>query len=259
MALYKGSTKLCPVLKLDSSSATNPFLDIPYNFMVTTDLEVLPFGGSMTANKMNYMAFLHPSAPDTTNENGDIYSWVKYTFNNGEFTFDTGYIDYAIDNISKFRLPVDNAYILNLGALTEIGTITNVITGGTEYLEKVYMPNVTKIGAIRTMFGYGYCPALNEVDLSSLSDISDGGTFGRQDMEIGAFAGTNLKTLSFPSLNSNSFGNYTNQFDGMLIDVTGCTVHFPSNLQSVIGNWTSVQNGFGGTNTTVLFDLPATT
>ena len=35
-------------------------------------------------------------------------------------------------------------------------------------------------------------------------------------------------------------------------------MHFPSNLQSVIGSWSDVQNGFGGTNTTVLFDLPAT-
>ena len=44
----------------------------------------------------------------------------------------------------------------------------------------------------------------------------------------------------------------------MLDGVTGCTVHFPSNIQSVIGSWASVTSGFGGTNTTVLFDLPAT-
>ena len=44
----------------------------------------------------------------------------------------------------------------------------------------------------------------------------------------------------------------------MLQGVSGCTVHFPSNLQSVIGSWSDVTNGFGGTNTTVLFDLPST-
>ena len=44
----------------------------------------------------------------------------------------------------------------------------------------------------------------------------------------------------------------------MLQGVTGCTVHFPSNLQSVIGSWSDVTAGFGGTNTTVLYDLPAT-
>lgn len=68
----------------------------------------------------------------------------------------------------------------------------------------------------------------------------------------------NLASLFFPALKSNSFGSYTNQFNNMLYRVTGCTVHFPSNLQSVIGSWADVQNGFGGTNTTVLFDLPQT-
>ena len=44
----------------------------------------------------------------------------------------------------------------------------------------------------------------------------------------------------------------------MLRGVTGCTVHFPSNLESVIGSWSSVTNGFGGTDTVILFDLPLT-
>jgi hypothetical protein len=64
--------------------------------------------------------------------------------------------------------------------------------------------------------------------------------------------------LSFPALKTTSFGSYTNQFADMLSGVTGCTVHFPSNLQAVIGSWSDVTSGFGGTNTTVLFDLPAT-
>ena len=70
---------------------------------------------------------------------------------------------------------------------------------------------------------------------------------------------THLTSISFPALTSTSFGSFTNQFNNMLYGVTGCTVHFPSNLQSVIGSWADVTNGFGGTNTTVSFDLPATT
>jgi hypothetical protein len=73
------------------------------------------------------------------------------------------------------------------------------------------------------------------------------------------FYNTKITSLSFPALTSTSFGSYTNQFNSMLSRVTGCTVHFPSNLQSVIGSWSDVTRGFGGTNTTVLFDLPATT
>ena len=68
---------------------------------------------------------------------------------------------------------------------------------------------------------------------------------------------TSLQDIYFNSLKSTSFAT-TDVFEDMLYRVTGCTVHFPSNLQSVIGGWSDVVGGFGGTNTTVLFDLPAT-
>ena len=66
---------------------------------------------------------------------------------------------------------------------------------------------------------------------------------------------TSLQSLWFYALDTNSFGSPTNQFDNMLSGVTGCTVHFPIRIQSTIGSWTSVTNGFNGTNTTVLFDI----
>ena len=72
------------------------------------------------------------------------------------------------------------------------------------------------------------------------------------------FGCTGLTSLSFPALTSNSFGNLTNQFYNMLNGCNNVTVHFPSNLQAVIENWADVQNGFGGTNTTILYDLTAT-
>lgn len=67
-----------------------------------------------------------------------------------------------------------------------------------------------------------------------------------------------LTTVSFGALTSTSFGIATSQFRNMLYGCSNVTVHFPSNLQSVIGSWSDVVDGFGGTNTTVLFDLPAT-
>lgn len=66
---------------------------------------------------------------------------------------------------------------------------------------------------------------------------------------------SNLKTLSFPALKTVSRDN---TFDSMLSGCSGVTVHFPSNMQEVIWDWWSVITGFDGTNTTVLFDLPAT-
>lgn len=68
---------------------------------------------------------------------------------------------------------------------------------------------------------------------------------------------TNLSTLSFPSLRD-STNLVSGIFTNMLQGVTGCTVHFPSNLQTKMSSFDTVVNGFGGTNTTVLFDLPAT-
>ena len=65
--------------------------------------------------------------------------------------------------------------------------------------------------------------------------------------------------MSFPALTSDFFGSsYNYQFMGMLGNTENVTVHFPSNLQAVIGNEDDVINGFDGTDTTILFDLPAT-
>ena len=97
------------------------------------------------------------------------------------------------------------------------------------------------------------CTGLTSVDLSSLATINS--SYGCSNMFAGC---TSLTTLSFPALTSTTLDYYKNQFNNMLRGVTGCTVHFPSNLQSVIGSLSYVTNGFGGTNTTVLFDLPAT-
>jgi hypothetical protein len=117
------------------------------------------------------------------------------------------------------------------------------------------LSNLTTVsGSSAISYAFSGCTGLTSVDLSSLTTVS-----GSSAMYY-AFSGcTKMTTLSFPSLTSTSFGSNTNQFNNMLSGVTGCTVHFPSNLQSVIGSWADVRNGFGGTNTVVAFDLPATT
>lgn len=73
-----------------------------------------------------------------------------------------------------------------------------------------------------------------------------------------AFRGVTGAEVFFPSLTPNSFGSVTNQFNNMFYNTSNCIAHFPSNIQSTIGSWTDVTNGFSGYNTTVLFDLPAT-
>lgn len=114
-------------------------------------------------------------------------------------------------------------------------------------------PLLQAVGPSALTYAFANCTNLTTGVFPALNSITSSGVFRN------TFAGcTNLASLSFPALTSTSFGSYTNQFNNMLSGVTGCTVHFPSNLQSVIGSWSDVTNGFGGTNTTVLFDLPQT-
>ena len=109
---------------------------------------------------------------------------------------------------------------------------------------------ISKQSALAYAF-YG-CTSLTTMVFSSLKTVS-----AYKPLEYCFSSCSSLTSLYFPALKD--LGNtFTNQFDYMLYQCSGVTVHFPSNLQSVIGSWTDVQNGFGGTNTTVLFDLPAT-
>lgn len=92
------------------------------------------------------------------------------------------------------------------------------------------------------------CTALVSVDLSSLRRVTSSGAMSR------AFGGcSSLASLSFPSFDASVSQNAS--FSYMLSGVTGCTVHFPASQESAMSSWSNVTNGFGGTNTTVLFDL----
>lgn len=68
-----------------------------------------------------------------------------------------------------------------------------------------------------------------------------------------------LKDIYFNSLRSDAFGSLdSNQFSDMFGgSTTGVKLHFPANLSSVIPNMDDYPN-FGGTNITILYDLPAT-
>lgn len=120
-------------------------------------------------------------------------------------------------------------------------------------LTSIDLSNLTTIGN-NGLYGAFYgCTKLTSVDLSNLTTIGEEGLQSAFNMCF------KLKEIKFPALTSKSFGTNDNQFNQMLTSVTGCAVHFPSNLESVIGSWKDVTNGFSGTSTQVLFDLPATT
>ena len=169
----------------------------------------------------------------------------------------------------------------NLETISSLNSAMGSCFASCQSLTSISFPKLKTISNGGSAFdsGFAYCPNLTSVDFSALETVSQtyafnnafygskisSMTFDKLSSMTGMFVFKNtftqcsmLTSLSFPALKSTSFGSYTNQFNGMLNSVTGCTVHFPSNLQAVIGSWSDVTAGFGGTNTTVLFDLPAT-
>ena len=159
--------------------------------------------------------------------------------------------DYALSNAYYNCNYLKKATFANLTTIGSYG-LNSCFYGCTSLTTAPTFANLTTIESNGLYSCFQNCSSLTTAPtFANLTTIGSGGLSG-------CFRYTKITSLSFPALTSSSFGSYTNQFNNMLSGVTGCTVHFPSNLQSVIGSWSSVTSGFSGTNTTVLFDLPAT-
>jgi hypothetical protein len=142
---------------------------------------------------------------------------------------------------------------LSFPELEEIRTgpsdIFNNFINGCTNLTALNLPKLKKVSssyALRYMLTGSSIPSVTFPMLTNIdaSYVMNGMARGRQNL-----------TLYFPALTTSSFGNNTNQFNDMFATGSDNTVHFPAAIQSTIENWRDVQNGFGGTNTTVLFDL----
>lgn len=110
------------------------------------------------------------------------------------------------------------------------------------------MPNLQRITGHQILYyAFAACLGIENFVFDRLGSV-----LGSSNLARAFFGCTNLRVLSFPSLREAGESTFSN----MLLGCSDVMVHFPSNLQAVIGEWDDVINGFGGTNTTVLFDLP---
>lgn len=144
---------------------------------------------------------------------------------------------------------------VNLSSLTTVSTggngFTNAFRGCTS-LTTVDLSSLTTIGGNLCFSGTFYgCANLTSIDLSSFVGILSNSN-GCMTTTFGSC--TSLTTLSFPCF---SYIYTSGAMDTMLTGCSGVTVHFPANKQSTISALSGYPN-FGGTNTTVLFDLPST-
>jgi len=177
----------------------------------------------------------------------DAYRLKKVSFKN------LGQVYSTDSNSNNFRNAFTNTPLedANFESLVSIyGNYAFLEAFKNTKISKNPMPNVESIGGIYAMSGaFSQCPNIESFVFDGLKYITGAPL-------ISAFSGdVNLRVLSFPKLLTVTSRS---AFMSMLSGCSDVIVHFPSNLQEVIGDWDDVINGFDGTNTTVLFDLPAT-
>ena len=142
---------------------------------------------------------------------------------------------------------------VDLSSLTTVsgGNAFSYVFSGCTNLTSV---DLSSLATVSSSYAFHYafrgCASLTSVSFPALATIT-----GNSVLQYAFGYCTSLASVSFPALTTSSFGSRTNQFNNMLSGCSGVTVHFPTAIQSTIGSWASVTGGFGGTNTTVLFDL----
>lgn len=157
----------------------------------------------------------------------------------------------GMDSAFTHCASLTTASLPKLTTVTGSSALSNIFRYCTS-LTTVYFPllNTLGTGTYAMQYCFGNCTSLATVSFPRLATIK-----GSYAMRYCFQNCTSLTSVSFPALTTSSFGTYTNIFSNMLQGCTGVTVHFPASIQSAIGSWADVTAGFGGTNTTVLFDL----
>lgn len=115
-------------------------------------------------------------------------------------------------------------------------------------LQNVSLPNLTTISASNACQYMFSGTNISSIDFPSLTTVS-----GSSCLQRMFSACSYLTNVSFYALSN--LGDYANYFNNMLRSCSNVTVRFPMAIQSRIGSWSDVTGGFGGTNTTVLFDI----
>ena len=275
MTLYMGLQKITPSV---SNSPRQSNIGIKANFLVLNDTSENGAGYTISPVCDNIDV-----GPETTSgySTGSIIGPVT---NNQIHPFQ----ETLTINNNRYRIS-SNTVEIHLSALKTI-TNTNDNTGFNHCAQNNTNLTIADFSGLETfsganIFQYAFsgCTNLETLDFSNLVSVSGTGSFlhmieGCSKLKTlyfpklttivsspflgsaaagGAFANSFLENLYFPSLTS-STNMSSSTFNHMLKGVTGCTVHFPSNLQSTMSSWSSVTSGFSGTNTVVLWDLPAT-
>jgi len=196
---------------------------------------------------------------------------IKLRTSSALTTVDTGnmneryrYVPISIANLSSIRSVTsrglwetfsDNYRLrtVNISNLTSI-TGYEALRGtfrSCSNLSSIDVSHIATATGLRCLhYTFGDDCGVTSLNFSSLSNCAGDSVFAEM-----CRYNTRMANISFPALTTNSFGNYTSQFDNMLYGVTGCTVHFPVDIKPLTINWNSFANGFGGVNTHIMYDI----
>ena len=153
---------------------------------------------------------------------------------------------YAFQNCTSLTGTLDLSKITSIGANTLEGAFYGC-TGITS-VDLSNLETITGSSALRAAFNG--CTSLTGT--VSFSKLQTTGTSSNYYTMQQAFRGcTSLTEIRFPVLSTTSQAHWSSMLQGC----SGVTVHFPAAMRSTMGSWSVVTGGFGGTNTTVLFDL----
>ena len=127
---------------------------------------------------------------------------------------------------------------------------------GCRNLASISFPLLASVSGYNALaYTFAFCNSLTDVTFPALTNLQNSADVFNDTFQ----SCSGLQSVSFPALTTSSFGSYNTQFDDMLSYCSNVTVHFPYTLEGLMSSWTGVKNGFGGTNTTVLFDIGAGT
>lgn len=252
----------------------------PFTFTIPSDVTEVP-------DFMAYSAFnaISPYVPGLTSVTFPTSAWTagRYAFqrafygctnltsaslakltSTGDYAFDNAFRNTKITNIDLSSLTTAGYYAFNnafngctLATSADIGSLVNAPNAYSFSLafnncSSLSTINFNSLSSVTGTYSFNcafYGTGLVSVSFPNLRTVTGNQCFGDAFGECSA-----LTSLSFPALTSSSFGSYTNQFSRMLYRCSNVTVHFPAIAQAKIETLSSYPN-FGGTNTTVLFDL----
>ena len=90
------------------------------------------------------------------------------------------------------------------------------------------------------------CSSLSSFSLPECQTIVSSGVFNRSFQNC-----SSLKELSFPKLSSIGLNTFINA----LVNCQNVSVHFRADAEDDFSQFSNIQNGMGGTNTTIVYDL----